>query len=231
MINIYVDIETIPNQSPEYRAKVRETIKPPGNIKKPESILAWLEENADAAVDEAVAKTSFDPAAGYICCIGWAIGDDAPQSLSAVTPAGSVNDSDSEAYILAAFFSALANQLPPNCGVVRFVGHYISGFDLRFLINRAIVLGVLIPKFIPRDIKPWSQEIFDTMVAWAGAKGSISQARLAEALGIDGNKSDFDGSQVADAWARGEYDKISEYCRGDVETVRAIHRRFEAVGF
>jgi hypothetical protein len=128
--------------------------------------------------------------------------------------------------ILKGFFSSL-----PQMGMARFVGHYISGFDLRFIINRAIVLGVPIPKIIPRDIKPWSQEIFDTMVAWAGAKGSISQARLAEALGIDGNKSDFDGSQVADAWARGEHERIAEYCRGDIETVRAIHRRFEAVGY
>ena len=70
MINVYLDIETIPAQSPEYRDKVRATIKPPGNIKKPESIAAWMAENADAAVDETVAKTSFDPAAGHICCIG-----------------------------------------------------------------------------------------------------------------------------------------------------------------
>jgi len=224
MIDVYLDIETIPSQSPEYRAKVREGIKPPGNIKKPESIAAWLAENADAATDEAIAKTSFDPAAGHIVCIGWAIGDGPSLALTAGTVA-------EEKTILIAFFEALQNQLPPNAGVVRFIGHYISGFDLRFIINRAIVLGVPIPKIIPRDIKPWSQDIFDTMVAWAGAKGSISQARLAEALGIDGNKGDFDGSQVAEAWARGEHERIAEYCRGDVDTVRAIHRRFVAVGY
>jgi hypothetical protein len=69
------------------------------------------------------------------------------------------------------------------------------------------------------------------MVAWAGPKDRISQANLAEALGLDGNKGDFDGSQVAEAWARGEHERIAEYCRKDVETVRAIHRRFEAVGY
>jgi len=225
MIDVYIDIETLPAQSPEYRAKVRDGIKPPGNIKKPESILAWLEENADTAVDEAVAKTSFDPAAGHICCIGWAIGDGPAVAASMGASL------DNEASVIDEFFESLRADLPANPGVVRFIGHYISGFDLRFIINRAIVLGVPIPKIIPRDIKPWSQDIFDTMVAWAGAKGSISQARLAEALGIDGNKSDFDGSQVADAWARGEHGKISEYCRNDVETVRAIHRRFVAVGY
>lgn len=64
MINFYLDIETIPCQSPEYRDKTRAGIKPPGNIKKPESIMQWIEENADSATDEAVAKTSFDPRTG-----------------------------------------------------------------------------------------------------------------------------------------------------------------------
>ena len=224
MIDVYLDIETIPNQSPEYRAKVRADIKPPASYSKPESIAKWMAESAEAATDEAIAKTSFDPAAAHICCIGWAIGDGEARALTAAI----VQD---EKVILHAFFEALRHQIPANSGVVRFIGHYISGFDLRFIINRAIVLGVPIPSIIPRDIKPWSQDIFDTMVAWAGAKGSISQARLAEALGIDGNKSDFDGSQVAEAWARGEHDRIAEYCRGDVETVRAIHRRFVAVGY
>lgn len=225
MISVYVDIESIPNQSLEYRAKVREGIKPPGNIKKPESIAAWVAENADVATDEAIAKTSFDPAAGHICCIGWAVGDG---PAVAASMGASLHN---EASLIDEFFESLRTDLPANGGVVRFIGHYISGFDLRFIINRAIVLGVPIPKIIPRDIKPWSLEVFDTMVAWAGPKGSISQARLAEALGIDGNKSDFDGSQVAEAWARGEHERISAYCKSDVETVRAIHRKFEAVNY
>jgi hypothetical protein len=224
MIDVYLDIETVPNQSPDYRAKVRAGIKPPATYKKPESIEAWLTENAEAETDAIIAKTSFSPARGHIVCIGWAVGDGMSLSLSAETV-------DDEKTILIGFFEALKNQIPSNSGVVRFIGHYISGFDLRFIINRAIVLGVPIPKIIPRDIKPWSQDIFDTMVAWAGPKDRISQSDLADALGIDGNKSDFDGSQVAEAWARGEHERISEYCRGDIETVRAIHRRFEAVGY
>ena len=218
MINVYFDLETIPCQSAEYRTRVREGIKPPGTIKKPESILQWLEENAETATDEVVAKTSFDPAYGHICCIGWAIGDDPVQSLSAPT----VSD---EADILRSLFDAL-----PKMGMAKFIGHYITGFDLRFIMCRAIVLGVKIPSIWPRDPKPWDQSVFDTMVAWAGARGTISQDRLCEALGLSG-KGDFDGSMVAAAWANGEHDRIAEYCRSDVETVRAIHRRFEAVGF
>lgn len=218
MNNVYLDIETIPCQSAEYRAKVRENIKPPGTIKKPESILQWMDDNADAAVDEAVAKTSFDPAHGHICCLAFAVGKGQVQYYEARTVAD-------ERPLLENFFAAL-----PEMGQTRFIGHNVAAFDLRFIICRAIVLGVRIPPAIPRDIKPWSQEIFDTMTAWAGARGMIGQDRLAEALGLPG-EGDFNGSMVAEAWAKGEYGRIARYCMSDVETVRDIHRRFEAVGF
>lgn len=218
MTPVFLDLETLPSQSEEYRAKVREGIKPPGTIKKPESILAWLDENAETATDEAVAKTSFDPAHGHICTIGYAIGE-------SDTRAPTINDIRDEPDLLKEFFDAL-----PKMGMARFIGHNVAAFDLRFVICRAVVLGVRIPTIIPRDIKPWSPEIFDTMTAWAGARGTISLDRLAQALGIP-SKDGFDGSMVAEAWAKGEYDRISEYCRSDVATVRAIYKRFEAVGF
>lgn len=218
MQNIYLDLETIPSQSPDYRAKVRAGIAPPGNIKKPESIQAWLDENAESATDEAVSATSFDPAFGHICTIGFAIGDDEVRALSATTIAG-------EKSIVEKFFDAL-----PKMGMACFIGHNVAGFDLRFILCRAIVLGVRIPSIIPRDIKPWSQDIFDTMTAWAGLRKTISLDKLCEALGIEG-KGDFNGSMVAQAWAKGEHAKIAEYCKSDVEKVRLIHKRFEAVAY
>lgn len=223
MINIYLDCETIPNQSPEYRAKVREGIKPPAQFKKQDSIDAWMAENAESATDEIVAKTSFDPAYGHIACIGWAVGDEEARSMSNKT-------TDEEATSLEAFFDAAKDA--SGVHMVKWIGHYISGFDLRFLLNRAIVLGVKLPSsmILPRDIKPWSDQVFDTMTAWAGAKGTISQDNLAKALGLAG-KGDFDGSMVAEAWAKGEHDKIAAYCRDDVETVRAIYHKFEQVGY
>jgi hypothetical protein len=220
MINVFLDIETIPSQSPEYAAKVREGIKPPGNIKKAESIAAWLAENADTATDEAIAKTSFDPAHGHICCIGWAVGDYPAVSASA-------HSLNQEADILGQFFSDLV----PDYGIVRFIAHNAASFDLRFILCRAIALGVKLPSTFPRDIKPWSDTVFDTMVAWAGNGKFIGQSRLAEALGIPVLKGDMDGSKVAQAWADGRHDEIAKYCRSDVETVRAIYRKFEAVGY
>ena len=219
MHNIFIDIETLPNQSPEYRAKVRAGIKPPGNISKPESIAKWMEENAESAADEAVAKTSFDPAAGHICSISWAVGDD--EVRSAVLGA----DLGDEASIIRWFFETL-----PELGMNRFIGHYITGFDLRFIMCRAIVLGVKVPALWPRDPKPWDQSAFDTMTAWAGARGTISLDRLCEALGIESPKGELDGSQVAQAWLDGRYDEIAAYNRADVVAVREVFRKFEAVG-
>ncbi|MDT8329055.1 MAG: ribonuclease H-like domain-containing protein [Roseovarius sp.] len=216
---IFIDIETIPTQSPSAIAAIRDGIRPPGSIKKPESIAAWKIENGDAAALEATAKTSFDPAQGHICTIGWAIDD------GDVMTASINDDLLSEPDILSKFFYTIDAHHHHE-----FVGHYISGFDLRFILCRAVVLGVKIPRSIPRDPKPWGGQVFDTMTAWAGTKGTISLDNLCAALGIPG-KDSFSGADVAAAWANGEHEKIAEYCRDDVERVRSIWRKFQAAGW
>lgn len=217
-VTTYLDIETIPCQDPAYLAKVRAEIKPPGTIKKPESIAAWLEENADAAAAEAVAKTSFDPARGHICTIAWADDDGEIEACHARTV-------DQEAAVIRTFFDFI-----DSLSRRQFVGHYVGGFDLRFILCRAVVLGVKIPRCIPRDPKPWDSVIFDTMTAWAGARGTISMDNLCEALGIEG-KGDFSGADVAEAWIAGDHETIIEYCKADVHRTREIHRRFVAANW
>jgi DNA polymerase elongation subunit (family B) len=214
---VFLDIETIPTQCPDARANFRAEVKAPGNIKKPESIAAWIDANADAAASEAIAKTSFDPAHGHICTIGWAIDDETPQAAHAATV-------EEESDVLRAFFGGLRQHTRYT-----FVGHNVRAFDLRFILCRAVVLGVRVPQSFPRDPKPWDKTVFDTMFAWAGKRGTIGLDRLCGALGIPG-KGGFDGSQVAQAWADGEHDRIAEYCCDDVERVQAIWRKFEAAG-
>ena len=210
----FFDIETIPTQSPDLRARFRAEVRPPGNIKKPESIEAWMAENADIAAADAIAKTSFDPAMGHICTIAWAFDDKNPIIAHAAT----VNE---ERDVLQTFFDDLS-----FAHRYTFVGHYISGFDLRFILCRAVVLGLPIPACIPRDPKPWDGTVFDTMAAWAGARGTISMDKLCEALGIPG-KGDFTGADVAEAWANGQHAKIAEYCEADVFRTREIWKRFQ----
>jgi hypothetical protein len=220
MTDVYIDIETIPSQSPALLAKFRADVKAPAQYKKPESIAEWMADNADQAALDAMAKTSFDPAYGHICTIGYAHGDGDVRTNHAEV----LKD---EAEILRAFFASLPSD---TYAAPTFIGHYISGFDLRFILCRAVVLGVPIPPCIPRDVKPWAKGVFDTMTAWAGARDTISQDRLCEALGLEG-KSGFDGSMVAAAWADGRHDEIAGYCADDVRKVREIHRRFLAVNW
>lgn len=214
---VTLDIETIPSQSPDLLAKFREDVKPPGNIKKPESIARWMEESAGGAASERVAKTSFDPAYGHICTIGWAVDDDEPMTAHA-------SEVGQEADLLRAFFGSF-NAFHR----LTFVGHNVRSFDLRFILCRAVVLGVRVPLSFPRDPKPWDKTVFDTMLAWSGARGTISMDRLCEALSLPG-KDGFDGSMVAQAWLDGEHGRIAEYCADDVRKTREVWRRFRSVG-
>lgn len=217
---VYFDIETIPCQNPNYLLDLERKVKPPANIKKPESIEKWLDENRKSAALEAMAKTSFDGGRGHVCTIAWAKNDSPIHVCHAKTVADERN-------VLTDFFADLD---PYHSETL--VGHNIAGFDIGFLRKRAIALGVRMPKpnNFPRDPKPWDKSILDTMSAWAGGTNRISMNDLCDILGIDG-KDGFDGSQVAGAWAAGEHDKIAEYCKDDVYRTRQIHKRFLLAGF
>ncbi|WP_162249045.1 hypothetical protein [Mesorhizobium sp. Root157] len=212
---LYLDIETIPTSDAEKVAEIAASITCPGNISKPESIAAWETEKKPKLVDEAVAKTSFSGAYGKVCCIGWAW-----DSFEACSTIGA-----DEREVIQSAFDRIGGNLA-RVPIVTVVGHYVANFDLRFLMQRAIVLGVTLPSWFPRDPKPWSREVFDTMTAWAGAKESISLDNLCKVLGIPG-KDGVDGSMVAGMWQRGEFDAIASYCRDDVERVRNVHRKMQ----
>ena len=75
MTYLYLDIETIPAQTDAAKERVASTVKPPSQMKKADTIAAWEKEQKAAAVEEAIAKTSFDGGMGHVCCIGFAIND------------------------------------------------------------------------------------------------------------------------------------------------------------
>lgn len=218
---LYFDIETIPDQRPGTLEKLRSEVTAPAKYSKPDSIDLWLAENREKAALEALAKTSFDPAFGHVCTIGWATNDGDVHVEHAETVGEEVE-------ILTAFFKSVPKR------DATLVGHNIVSFDVPFLTKRAILLGVELPSdwAWPRDPKPWGKGLFDTMNAWAGSgRGDmISMNRLCGILGIVG-KEDFDGSMVADAWAGGRHMTIAQYCDDDVRRTRAIHQKFLTVGY
>lgn len=216
---LYLDIETLPTTNPETIAEIADGVTPPATMSKPETIAEWEKTKKPDLVKEAVAKTSFSGAFGSICTIGWAWNNERPSTFD-MRP-----DLDwSEGEMLSALSELLRVKERQSYSTPVIVGHYVADFDLRFIWQRAFVNGVLMPAWWPRDPKPWSKEVHDTMQMWAGAKGSISLDNLCKALGIQG-KTGVDGSMVAGMWERGEYDAVAEYCRDDVERVRRAHQK------
>lgn len=245
-MNITLDIETIPTQDERRIAEIRDDIvaqaeaeiaalKPPGNIKDQVKIEAWnaterpakedaIRAEAETKADEKYRATSFDGALGRIAVIGYAIDSDEPVTLYA-----DPFDHNAESSLLVAFFTAIerAHQSYRDMCPV-FIGHNVVDFDLRFIYQRAVVLGVKPPAIIPFNAKPWDDVVFDTMTRWAGIRGRVSLAKLCDALGlpakgIDGEE--IDGSMVWDMVKAGRIADVAKYCAGDIERTRAIHKR------
>lgn len=223
--HLTVDIETIPAQRPDVLEEIRATIKPPGNIKKAETIAAWMEAEAPAAIDEAYRKTGLDGAYGQICVIGFAIDEAGPQTVWAPD----WQNPNNERELLEDFYIALGDMISPSAErSIAVVGHNVVSFDLRFMVQRSIVKGIRPHGVISRaaQAKPWeTDKVFDTMVQWAGVGGRISLDKLCKALGIASPKGDISGAQVWDFVKDGRISEVADYCAWDIVATREVHRR------
>ena len=213
-MNLFFDLETLPSNDPAIIAAIAAEITPPGNMKKADTIAAWEANEKPAAILEAVAKTAFDGTYGRICSIAYAF-DDGPVSVAC---------SEDERGLIVNFFDAVRQSTKSGRDITA-IGHNITGFDLKFLWKRAVILGIR-PAPLPFKAKPWDSTVFDTMVQWDADPGKrISLDNLCKVLGIPSPKGDLDGSQIAGAFAAGRFDDIAKYNAGDVEAVRAVYKR------
>ena len=64
-MQLIFDIETIPSQHPDAKAQARASIKPPGTLKKPESIAAWW--------DTEPTPRPMKPTAAKALTVGWPV--------------------------------------------------------------------------------------------------------------------------------------------------------------
>jgi len=220
MYPVYIDIETIPTSRRDVRDYIAASIKPPGTLKKPESIQAWIDNDKEQAIDDAVAKTGLDGAFGQIVCVGVDAHDDGqPVVFSGLD----------ERDLLTRFNGFLSDQIrPSDLMATTVVGHNVASFDLRFLLQRYIVNSIKPHPLIARSAsaKPWeSEKVYDTMIQFSGVGNRISLDKLCLALSIPSPKGEIDGSKVAEYVAAGALDQVAEYCGKDVEAVRSVHRR------
>jgi hypothetical protein len=223
MTPIFIDIETIPVQSARLIDEIAAKVKPPGQMKKAETIAKWEAEDKPAAVADALRATSFDGAYGEIILIGLALGTEPIEVLQRPSP----ND---EAGLLELAFAWLRDHV--QVGQRRntqVVGHFVVDFDLRFMWQRAVIHGVQPPDWMPWLVKPWDERVFDTMVQWSGVKGTISLDKLCSVLGVARKGSEIgepmDGSKVWDFWKAGRIEELVTYCAADVSRVRELYAR------
>ena len=226
-MNTFIDIETIPEQ-PEDEAKKRiaETIQAPATMSKPETIEDWHNGKGkyagvkDAAIEKAYRDTSLDASHGQIVSIAVADNFSEPFSQSGI---------DEEEVIVTAF-----SEVEGLCTSQRqqfnpfFIGHWIGGFDLKFLFQRAVILGIKPPFDLPFSGRH-GKDFYCTMQAWAGFGNKISQDNLCKALNIEGKPDDIDGSKVWDFVKAGNIARVAEYNRDDVLKVRKIYNRLNFI--
>lgn len=210
MINVFIDIEALPDQAEG--AKDAFVVKPPGNIKKAESIQKWLDENGEAAKDEQWRKTALNGGYGSICVICVAVGNGQVERFSAK------NCSESE--MLTTFWGWLAGEV--GSLQWRFVIHNAK-FDSPFMWHRSVINCTKPIYYNPHGRHPHSH--YCTMEGWAGYNKYISLDELAGILGIEG-KGDMDGSKVYDTWLI-DPDKVIDYCADDVRILRDVYNRME----
>lgn len=224
-MNLYIDIETIPTQRDDIRESIAAGIKPPANYSKPETIEKWEKESKPEAVESAIHATGLDGTFGEIICIGWALDDECPSCVGRFP-------NEPEGELLNKFFTSLDENirlLDPN-GYQRhptWIGHFITGFDLRFIWQRCVINSIKPIVKIPYDAKPWGDQVFDTKVEWTGMNkytGNGSLDAISKALGYEG-KGDMDGSKVWSYIQEGKLKEVMDYCKDDVEKTRLLHKR------
>lgn len=227
-MNIFLDIETIPDQSPGAREEIATSIRHPATLKKPESIQDWhygtgkYEGIKDAAIEEKWHKTGLDGTYGEVISIGWGCSNIADNKTRChIFALYRELKGQSEKEMLEGWIKIIASEMngrPPF-----FIGHNIK-FDLKFLYHRCIINNVDLPFKLPFNGRH-GKDYFCTMEAWCGYGQRISQDKLCKALGIEGKPDGIDGSKVWDFVKAGDIERVVEYNKDDVDKVRQIYGR------
>ncbi|MDP3408109.1 hypothetical protein [Bosea sp. (in: a-proteobacteria)] len=117
-----------------------------------------------------------------------------------------------------------------NVGPVTVVAHY-ADHVLRFLYQRAVILGVPVPRWFPINARANHNQpmggaplVVDTMTYWTGYGGRISLDRLCDTLGVK-RETHIGDDQVYDRWLADDYDDVVLVARSNVMRLRQIHRK------
>lgn len=225
-MKLFLDIETKPDPNPEAKTRISAQLKPPANLKKPESIAKWWDESSLLEIDRLWRRTALDGSYGELLCIGWAWLDPALDSFNDHVVRVLSRNGFSENMLLECFYDALNVALKYHKRSeynVTVIGHNI-GFDLRFLYQRTVVNAITPSVRLPTDHFWNSERSYCTMEGWTGSKGYVSLRELANILKIPHHKDAITGSDVWDMWLQNPA-SVESYCQQDVALTRAIYYR------
>lgn len=196
MKKFYFDIETLPADKDKH-----EILKKLYAKKKEKS------SRFSKTLEEYIEGTNTGGAFGRILCLCYAIGDEPVKFLSG-----------DEKIILQKFWD-LAKDID------LFVGHNILDFDLKFIMQRSIILEIKPSREI--SFRKYSNDnVFDIMQEWDHWSGFTAMDDLAHAMDIPSSKEGgIDGSKVHEFYKNGKTQEIIDYCCRDVEVTRAIYKK------
>lgn len=200
----WIDIETIPSESrPDHTE-----IAAPGNYKDPVKI----EEYQKAAVDKVWREEALASSHGRLLCVAWAVGNVPPVCRG-------IWDKD-EFGVLSDLNDAVQDVFSDERSIT-WGGFNLRGFDLNWIWHRAVKYDLpALMDTIKRD--RFSKNVFDVRELWTGGdpygKGRLKD--IAAFLGIE--TMGMDGGEVFDLYLAGEFERIAEYCKQDVEITRAV---------
>ncbi len=198
MTRMFLDIETLPAEEAKHEI-LKEIFKKrqEDGKKVPDTFEEYLE------------ATNLDGSFGRIACISYALNEEPVKTLSG-----------DEKEMLTKFWE-IAHK------VDQFVGFNLMDFDLRFICQRSVILGVR-PSRDLNFARYRNYPIFDLMYEWSkwNTQNKVSLDHLAHALGIPSSKNGaVEGKNVAAAYIAGRIAEICEYCEKDVEVTRQIYKR------
>lgn len=232
-MQVFIDIETIPNQDKLAISKIAEDleVKAPSNYNKPDYLKdlnlddqgkyktipelkdLWVKEFSESKkieqAEDKWLKSSFNGSEGELCCVGISTCDS-----EVVTYVGSELDILSGVNDFVSHMSPLLIEKPKPI----FIAHN-KAFDLPFLFKR-MVINKVEPSF---KFNPYDRAHICTMELWEGFNGKVSLNSLAKTLGLGGKFKGMDGSQVWPEFKAGNIGKIAEYCKDDVRLLKSIY--------
>lgn len=161
-------------------------------------------------------KAALNAGTGEVLAIGYLRSDIAAAGNNSAHKIHARDDKNSEADLLEKFWSLFANQ----SAKFDFIGHFIGGFDLPFLRQRSILLGVAVPSsaLIENHRRwTWHETFKDTMQCWtAGGKWGDTVSLESLSLYFGGKKKTDDGARFAELF-RADRQAAIAYLKNDLD--------------